>query len=433
MSVSLLGSVLLGSMSLLLVLGIPIAMTMGLASVTAIWVQDIPIAAVAQRMVNSADSFPLMAIPFFLLAGSVMTASGMAMRLVNLLAAMVGFVRGGLVMVNIVANMFMAGVSGSSVADAAAVGSTLVRLMGMKGYDKPYAAASIAAASTIAVIIPPSIPMVLYGVISGESIARLFVAGIIPGVLTGLALMGLTYYHAVRHPEWFPTETFPGWGAMRGSARDAFWALLMPVIILGGILTGIVTPTEASVLAAVYALIIGMLVYRTVSLGTLRHCLWETVIGTASTMFLVATAGLFGWLLAFFRVPHAMAEAMAPLVQSPILLMLVINIVLFILGTFMDLTAQLIICTPVLLPIMIEAGFSPIHFGIVLIVNLAIGLITPPTAVCLNVLCQLSGVSLNRITRTIMPMMVIMCGVLLLISYWPATVLWLPELLLPNK
>lgn len=422
--------VLLISFALLLAIGIPVAFAIGIASIAAVFfIGDLPLALIAQRFGTGVDSFPLLAIPFFILAGSLMNVGGLASRMVDFASCLVGFIRGGLAMVNTVANMFLAGISGSSVADAAAIGSTLIPAMKKKGYDEGFAPAVIASASTIGIIIPPSIPIILYGVISGESIGKLFLAGAIPGVLIGLGLMVTTYILAVRHPEQFPKENFPSRKEFWDNFKRASLALIMPIFVIGGIISGIVTPTEAAVVAVVYSLFVGAFIYKDIKLKHFKEIMNETITGTAGTMFLVGTAALFGWILAYENIPTMIGDWIQQISSNPFIILLIINILLLIVGTFLDLTAALIILTPVLLPIAVAAGIDPIHFGIVMVMNLAIGLVTPPVGVCLFVCCNIAKVTMARITKSILPLLGAMVVVLLIVTYVPQIAMFLPNLM----
>jgi len=423
-------AILLGVFAFLLVLGIPISFAIGLASIaTVFYIGDLPISIIAQRFGTGVDSFPLLAIPFFIFAGALMNAGGLASRMVDFASCLVGFIRGGLAMVNTVANMFLAGISGSSVADAAAIGSTLIPAMKKKGYDEGFSPAVIASASTIGIIIPPSIPIILYGVISGQSIGRLFLAGAIPGVMIGLGLMITTYILALKNHDKFPKEKFPSLGEFWYQFKRASLALIMPIFVIGGIVFGIVTPTEAAVVAVVYAFIVGGLIYRDIKISQFKNIMHETIIGTAATMFLVGTASLFGWLLAFEQIPMVIGEWIQGISSNTIIILLIINVFLLITGTFLDLTAALIILTPVLLPIATAAGIDPVHFGIMMIINLAIGLVTPPVGVCLFVCCNIAKISISKISKAILPLLAAMVIVLLIVTYIPQVSLFLPNLL----
>lgn len=422
--------ILLGVFILLLVLGVPVSFSIGLASIAAVfYMGEVPLSLIAQRFGNGVNSFPLLAIPFFILAGSLMNTGGIARRLIDFASCLVGFVRGGLAMVNIVASKFFGGISGSSVADSVAIGSALIPAMKKRGYDGGFAAAVTAASSTIGIIIPPSIPLIIYGVMSGQSIGQLFLAGAIPGVLVGVSLMVVTYIMAIKYPEQFPKENFPTIGGIWSSFKSAFLALFMPILVLGGILGGIVTPTEAAVIAVIYSLIIGAFVYKEIKLSDLKDILNETVTGTAAVMILVATASLFGWLVAYEQLPLLIGEWIQTVSTNPLIILLIINVVLLITGLFLDLTAALIILTPVMLPIAVSIGMDPVHFGIMMTVNLAIGLVTPPVGICLFAVCNIAKISIGKVSKAIVPLLAAMIVVLLLVTYVPEISMYLPNLL----
>lgn len=422
-------TILLGTFFLLLFMGVPISFAVGVASIASVLYIDLPISLIAQRMLTGIDSFSLLAIPFFVLAGSLMNTGGIAKRLLDFASCLVGYIRGGLAMVNIVTSMFFGGISGSAVADTVAIGTPIIPAMHKQGYDLGFSAAVTAASSTIGIIIPPSIPMIVYGVTAGQSIGSMFMAGMIPGILMGVSMMVATYILALKYPEQFPSGKFPTLAEVWYGFKDASFALLMPLIILGGIIGGIVTPTEAAVVAVMYSLVVGGLVYKELKWGHFEEILKETVVGTASVMFLVGTASLFGWLVAYQQIPTIIAEWIQSISSNPIIIILVINGILLISGMFLDLTAALIILTPVLLPIGMAAGLSPIHFGIMMIVNLAIGLVTPPVGLCLFMCCNIAKISLARISKAIVPMLLAMIIVLLLVSYVPQITMLLPSIL----
>ncbi|GAE27735.1 TRAP-type C4-dicarboxylate transport system [Halalkalibacter wakoensis JCM 9140] len=422
--------VLLGVFFILLVIGVPVAISIGLASIAAVYFMgDIPLSLIAQRFGNGVNSFPLLAIPFFILAGSLMNTGGIARRLIDFASCLVGFVRGGLAMVNIVASKFFGGISGSSVADSVAIGSALIPAMKKRGYDGSFAAAVTAASSTIGIIIPPSIPIIIYGVMAGESISKLFLAGAIPGILVGVSLMVVTYIMATKNPEQFPKEKFPTPKVIWDSFKSASLALFMPILVLGGIIGGIVTPTEAAVIAVVYSLIVGGFVYKEIKFSHFKTILNETVTGTAAVMLLVATASLFGWIVAYEQLPLMISEWIQGVSTNPIIILLIINVVLLITGLFLDLTAALIILTPVMLPIALSVGMDPTHFGIMLIVNLAIGLVTPPVGICLFAVTNIAKESIGRISKAVLPLLAAMIFVLLLVTYVPQVSMFLPNLL----
>lgn len=421
-------TLLLGVFVVLLILGIPISFAIGLSAVSAIFYMDAPLPTIAQRFIGGIDSFPLLAIPFFILAGSLMNTGGIAQRLVDFASCLVGFVRGGLAMVNIVASKFFGGISGSSVADSVAIGSTLIPAMKRKGYDSGFAAAVTAASSTIGIIIPPSIPIIIYGVMAGESIRQLFIAGAIPGILVGLALMLTTYIVALKYPDEFPREEFPTLSSLVISLKRASLALFMPVFVLGGIIGGIVTPTEAAVVAVIYALIVGGFIYKEIKLSHFKGIMYDTILGTSAVMFLVGAASLFGWIVAYEQIPMMIGQGLESISSNPIVILLMMNVFLLMTGLFLDLTAALIILTPVLLPVAVSVGMDPVHFGIMMIINLAIGLVTPPVGLCLFTCCKIANISIVKISRSIVPLLIALIVVLFLVVYVPQISMWLPSL-----
>lgn len=420
---------LLASFFLTILLGIPLAFGLGISSLLYLVVEmnNMPWGIIAQRLFEGANSFPLMAIPFFILAGALMNYGGLAKKLVDLANYLVGFIRGGLAMVNIVGSMFFAGISGSSVADTAAIGSLLIPTMTERGYKKDFSVAVTASSSTIGVIIPPSIPMVLLGAIGGVSIGKLFLGGAIPGILLGLAQMGVAYF--ISKKENYPKEEVPTFGKILSSVKEGILALIMPLIILGGIIGGVFTPTEAGAVAVIYSFIIGFFVYKQLKLSDLPRILYDTMINTASIMFLVATASLFGWILSYERIPQMIANAMLSVTENQLLILLLINIFLLIIGCIMDMTASLIILVPMLLPLIKSLGIDPIHFGVIMVLNLSIGLFTPPFGVCLVVPCQLAERTITDVFKALVPFFIACVVVLFLVTYIPGLVTFLPNLL----
>ena len=411
-----------------IVLGIPLAFSLGISSLIYLIVEvnTMPWGVIAQRLFEGANSFPLMAIPFFILAGALMNYGGLAKKLVDIAHFLVGFIRGGLAIVNIVGSMFFAGISGSSVADTAAIGSLLIPAMTERGYKKEFSVAVTASSSTIGVIIPPSIPMVLVGVIGGLSIGKLFLAGAIPGILLGFALMLVSYL--ISKKENYPKEQVPSFRKIVRSVKEGILALIMPLMILGGIIGGIFTPTEAGAVAALYSFIIGFFVYKKLKLADLPGILYDTLTNTAAIMFLVAVASLFGWILSYERIPQIIANAMLSITENQILILLLINIFLLMIGCVMDMTASLIILTPMFMPLIKTLGIDPIHFGVIMVLNLSIGLFTPPLGVCLIVPCQLAERKISDVLKDILPFFIACVVVLFLITYLPGLVTFLPNL-----
>lgn len=409
------------------ILGLPIAFSIGVASVVSLeFASDLPLTLAAQRLFTGTDSFPLMAIPFFMLAGELMEAGGISRRLFDFAHAIVGFVIGGLAMVAVVAAMFFAGISGAAAADTAAVGAVSIPAMIRKGYDKGFAAAVQAAGGSIGVIIPPSIPMIIYGVVGGVSIGKMFLGGFIPGALIGGSLIVVSYFLAKRAG--YERDAFRGFKIIGRTFIGAFWALLMPLIILGGILGGVFTPTEAAVVAAVYGAFVGFVIYRELKIRELPRIFAKAAISTSTVMLLIATANIFGWILTSEQVPQNVANYLVGLTSSPIILYSLILVCLLVIGTFMETSASLIILTPVFLPVIIEFGIDPVHFGVVMVTALSIGMLTPPLGICLFISCNIARIQLSEILRYIFPFLVVMIGVLLFMTYVPEVVMFIPNM-----
>lgn len=409
--------------------GVPVAFAMGLTSlVVLILVGNVPLQTIPQRMITGADSFPLMAVPFFLLAGNLMSTGGITMRLIQFASAMIGHVRGGLVYVVIVTNMIMAGMSGSAVADAAATGSVLIPAMEKAGYNRRFAASVVGAASTIGPIIPPSVPFVVFGAMSQVSIGRLFFGGAIPGVLMGLYMMAVVYVLAQRRG--YPKGERVSCGQFLVATREALLPLMLPVIILGGILGGIFTPTEAAVAAAVYAFFLGTFVYRELTPRDLAKALLDTGITSATVMFIIANANILGWIMAREQAGQVVTQLITSVSTNPAVILLTINILLLILGCLIDSTANIILLTPLLMPLVKSVGIDPVHFGVVMVLNLMIGLMTPPVGMTLYVVSQITGLKVMEIAREAWLFIVALVAVLLTITYIPWLVTFLPNLLM---
>jgi C4-dicarboxylate transporter, DctM subunit len=408
-------------------IGMPIAFCLGVASVATLqFGSNLPMTLAAQRLFTGTDSFPLMAIPFFMLAGELMEWGGISRRLFDFAHALVGFVYGGLAMVAVVAAMFFAGISGAAAADTAAVGAVSIPAMIRKGYKKGFAAAVQAAGGSIGVIIPPSIPMIIFGVVGGVSIGRMFMGGFIPGAIIGGGLMVSSYFLAKRAG--YEKEAFLGFKEILRTFFGALWALLMPIIILGGILGGIFTPTEAAVVAALYGMIVGFFIYRELKLKYLPRIFAKAAISTSTVMLLIATANIFGWIITAERVPQNVAAYLVTLTESRVVLYGLILICLLVVGTFMETSASLIILTPVFLPVAVKFGIDPVHFGVVMVTALAIGMLTPPLGICLFISCNIARIQLSEIIKYILPFLIIMIGLLLLITYVPALVMFIPNM-----
>ncbi|WP_448807884.1 TRAP transporter large permease [Aminobacterium mobile] len=420
-------TILFASMLLFFIMNVPIAIAIGLSSVAAIFSSGaIPPIVLVQKMFTATDSFPLMAVPFFILAGSLMEFGGISRRLVDFANSIVGRFSGGLAFVAIIASMFFGAISGAAVATVAAIGTILIPAMVRRGYDKPFATAVQATAGTLGVMIPPSIPMIIYGVLTGVSIGALFMGGILPGILVGFSLMFVAWL--ISRKKGYRGDEKASLGKIFGTFKEAILALLMPVIILGGIYGGVFTPTEAAVVAVVYGFIVGFFVYKELNIKQLKDIFVTTVIGTAMIMFIIATSSVFSWILTAQQVPQAVASAILSISKSPIVILLLINLLLLFIGTFMETVAAIIILVPVLLPVITQIGMDPLHFGIVLVVNLAIGMVTPPLGVCLFIGCSIADIKLEDITKAVWPFILIMVVDVLLLTYLPCISTIVPKL-----
>ncbi|UCB50209.1 MAG: TRAP transporter large permease [Deltaproteobacteria bacterium] len=418
---------LLVSFFFFLIIGVPVAFVLGLTPLVALITQgETPLVLVAQRIFTGMDSPVLMAVPFFILAGNIMSAGGMTQRLVKFCNVLVGPLRGGLAYINVAISMLFAGITGAAVADTSAVGSILIPAMKKEGYDSDFSAAVTATSSTIGPVIPPSIPFIIYGVLGEVSIASLFLAGFVPGILLGLFQMVVIWFYARKRQ--YPKRGRPPFREAIRVSLDAFLVLLMPIIILGGILSGIFTPTESACIALFYALFIGLFVYRDIHLRDLPQILTRTGATSSLVMLVIGTASIFSWLLASEEIPLSFTDAILALTHNKVLILLLVNILLLIIGTFMETTASLIILTPVLLPLMSKIGVDPLHFGVILVLNLVIGLTTPPVGVCLFVACSIGKTNLERLSRAIFPFLVASIAVLIICTYWEGLIMAIPKL-----
>ena len=414
----------------LILLGVPIAVALGLGSVVALvlWAHN-PVVVVSQKLFEIHDHFALLAIPMFIFAGFLMDTGGLSERIVRAVGAVLGFVRGGLSIVAVVTCMLFAGVSGSAVADAAAVGAVVLRPMKERGYDPAFSACLIGAAGTIGPIIPPSIPFIIFGVVTGTSITQLFLGGTVPGILIGLSLVITAYVTAVRRN--YPRERLPPLPQIARDLLAGVPAILMMVIVLGGILGGVFTATEASVAAVAYALLIGALVYRSLDMRQIYEAMLRTVDATVSVLWLIASASLLSWILTSEQVPETVAAYLLGLTGDPRLLLALIALLYLIVGMLIDVAPAILMLVPVLFPVATKVGIDPVHLGVVTVTGLAIGLITPPTAPTLMITANIAGVGAARAFRAVVPMVVAMTVVLFLVVFFPGLALWLPGLVRP--
>ncbi len=419
--------VLMLSLLLLFAINTPIAIAIGVASILAIFIQgDFSMMMVVQRMFSGTDSFHLMAVPLFMFTGTLMEAGGISRRIIDFANSLVGWLPGGLAAVTIVSAMFFAGISGSAAADAAAVGAILIPAMKKSGYKSDFAAAVQASGGSIGVIIPPSIPMIIFGFLTGASIGQLFAAGILPGVLIGLSLIGVATYISAKHG-YASTTSFSIIEVWRTFKR-ALIAMGAPVIILGGILFGIFTATESAAVAVVYALVVGMLVYRKIKIKDLVHLFRNGSITSSIVMFIIATASVFSWIAAIEDIPARLAGTLLTLTENPIILLLLINMVLLIAGTFVETTASLILLVPMITAMLPSLGIDIIQLGVIVVANLAIGMLTPPMGICLIVSCSISGDSLSAISKRILPFLGILIIDLLIITFYSPLTMWMAKL-----
>jgi tripartite ATP-independent transporter DctM subunit len=421
--------VLLGSFALLCALGVPVAYALGLAAICGAWWIDIPLEAIMLKISDGTDDFALLAIPFFVLAGAIMAEGGMAARLINLARVFVGFIRGGLALVNILASSLFGCISGSSVADTSAIGSVMIPQMVKAGFPRVFATNVTICGSVQALMIPPSHNAVIYSLAAGGtvSVAHLFLAGILPGILFGLCLIGLVLW--VSHKRGYPKGEPVEWKDVPRIVIDALWGLVTVVIIMGGILSGVFTATESAAVACVYAFLVTFLVYgdyRWRDLPKLVHRVVKTV---AMVMMLIGFSVAFGYMMALMQIPAKVTQFFLSISTDKYVFLLLINLLLLLLGTFMDLAPMLLICTPIFMPVIAKLGIDPVHFGMIMILNLGIGLITPPVGPTLFVGCAVGKVSMEQVTKELWPFYAAMCLALLLVTYVPAISLWLPGLM----
>lgn len=412
----------------MLIVGVPVAVALaGSAAVFIFFSGSTPPMVVAHRMINGVDSFPLLAVPFFILAGNLMNTAGITERIFNFALAMVGWMRGGLGHVNVGASVIFAGMSGAAVADAGGLGAIEIKAMRDAKYDAKFAVGITAASSTIGPIIPPSLPMVIYGVVAGASIGQLFVAGFIPGLLMAASLMIMIAIMA--RTRGFQRDQPFYWSVLFSTFRRAFLSLMTPVIIVGGILSGAFTPTEAAVAACGWALFLGLVVYRTLTLPRFLRVSFDTIETTAVVLLVVGAASIFAWILTSNRVPEQFAAGLLSISDRPWMLLLLINLILLIVGCFMETVAAITIMVPVLLPIAMEIGIDPVHFGVIMVLNLMLGLLTPPIGMVLYVLARVAKIPFEQCVVGTAPFLIPLVIVLMMVTFIPELTMWLPTLI----
>jgi len=422
--------ILFGSFFLLIAFNVPIAFALGISAAATILYDGLPLMVEVQRIASGIGVFSLLAIPFFIYAGELMLYGGIAERLVRFANSLVGHVRGGLGLVNVLASMLFGGISGSAVADTSALGAIMIPLMKKKGYDTDYAVNVTITASTTGILIPPSHNMIIYSLAAGGgvSVAALFMAGIIPGILTGLCLMAAAYVVAVKRG--YPKEEWPGWRAVAVGFVGAFPGLFAAVIIIGGTLSGIFTVTESAAIGAIYALVVTVFVYRSLSFADFWKATINATKTTAMVMLLIGTANAFGYVLALHQVPAKTIELMHGISSNPYMILFIINVILLILGCIMDMAGLILICTPIFLPVVKSIGMDPVQFGMLMMLNLGTGLCTPPVGTCLFVGCSIGKIRIEEAVRTIWPFYLAMFVALMFVTYVPAVSLWVPYTLL---
>ena len=411
----------------LLLIGVPIAFSLGLSSLFYLFTNNIPLTVISQKFYSGMDSFTLLCIPGFMLAGALMNGGGITRRILNFCNSFLGHFRGSLALVNIVASMVFAGISGTAIADVCSLGSMLIPAMVDDGYDDDFSVAVTAASSVVGPIIPPSVPMVIAGSCVSISVGKMFQAGIIPGILLGMDLCIPTYIISVKRN--YPRHDRAGWKVRLETTKDAIWAMLMPVILLGGILSGVFTPTEASIVTCVYALVVGVFVYKEIQITDVPRIVWENIRACASIIVLIGLANVFAYILTAERIPQMVANSILSITDNRIVVILLINVVLLFVGMFMESLAAILITFPVLLPVATAVGMEPVHFALMAILNLMLGLTTPPVGMCVCTGAQIGKISAFKAFKATIPFLATSLIVLMLVSFIPQLTLWIPSIL----
>lgn len=409
----------------LVFLGVPIAYSLGLSALVYLLMLDIPLNIIPQKMYAGIDSFTLLCIPGFVLAGNLMNVGGITNRIIHFANATIGFIRGGLGLASVSSSMVFAGISGTALAETASLGSVLIPAMKKEKYDAGFASALIASASTIGPIIPPSLPMIIVGTLTGISVGKLFMAGVVPGILIGILLMVVVYIISVKRN--YPKGERQPLRVIVQAFLSAFWAIMMTIIILYGILGGFFTPTEAAIVAVLYSIVVGKFVYKELRFRDLPQIFITSMVSSAGIMILVGLANLFGWILVSEQIPQMIASGILAISDNKFIVILLINLFLLFVGLFMETVAALVILFPVLLPVAVGIGMDPVQFGVMMVLNLVIGLVTPPVGVCLFVASGIGGVSLGRAAKALLPFLAVELAVLLLVAYVPEITLLLPK------
>ncbi|MFZ5945331.1 MAG: TRAP transporter large permease [Bacillota bacterium] len=409
-------------------IGVPIAIAIGVATLVSLVAGGIPTTFLAQGSFTAVDSFPLMAVPFFILAGNLMETGGLSQRIVNVASSLLGNVTGGLAIVTIIACMFFAAISGSGPATVAAIGAILIPSMIKRGYGRDYAGAVASSGGSIGILIPPSIPMIIYGVVGNVSISKMFLAGVGPGILVGLALMIVSYIIAKKRNYIGSGEKF-SFSHLVKSTWDAKWALFAPVLILGGIYGGIFTPTESAVVAVVYGMMVGLFVYKELKFSDLPKVFIDSALTVGSVMIILGTSTAFGRLITMYQIPQLVASTIGTISDNKYVILMLVNCLFLITGMFMETLSQVIIFTPLLLPVVTALGVDPIHFGILMVMGAEIGFLTPPVGVNLFVATGIAGVSLEKVSKAVLPFILGLFIVIILVTFFPQIALFLPQIL----